>query len=114
LTQGSTINSDQPVGVGYSYAKAGPGYFNYATFWDVIGLPSEECPEYAKLHKTCGKWSLADATKTANSTLAAATNVWRALQGFMGVFPQYARHDFHFATESYGGVSSGKEGVVIL
>lgn len=96
--------SDQPVGVGFSHAKVGPGYFNPVYFQDLIGLPSEECPEYAKAHDSCGKYSLANATTTSNSTSAAASNFWKAIQGFMGAFPQYSRHDFHFATESFGGV----------
>jgi hypothetical protein len=91
--------------VGFSYAKAGPGYFNHAIYEDLIGLPSEICPEFAKIHNTCGKYSLANATTTSNSSAIAAVNFWKAIQGFMGVFPQYSRNEFHFTTESYGGVS---------
>lgn len=29
--------------------------------------------------------------------------MWKTLQGFFGAFPQYSRHEFNFATESYGG-----------
>ncbi|KAK3660881.1 hypothetical protein LTR56_000639 [Elasticomyces elasticus] len=29
--------------------------------------------------------------------------MWKTLQGFTGAFPQYSRHEFNFATESYGG-----------
>ena len=29
--------------------------------------------------------------------------MWKTLQGFMGAFPKYSRHGFHFSTESYGG-----------
>lgn len=29
--------------------------------------------------------------------------MWKTLQGFLGVFPQYATGGVNFATESYGG-----------
>jgi carboxypeptidase D len=68
-----------------------------------VVLPDNQCPDYAQPYDTCGTYSLPDITKTANSTLAAAENVWKTLQGFMGAYPQYARNGFHFASESYGG-----------
>jgi hypothetical protein len=98
-------SSDQPVGVGFSYAKAEPGYMNPNYASNVIGLPTEECPDYAEPYDTCGTYSLPDPVTTANTTANAAPNFWKAIQGFMGAFPQYSRNEFHFATESYGGVS---------
>lgn len=69
----------------------------------MITLPSAECPDYAQELGTCGTYSNGNHTLTSDSTVHAAPNFWKTLQGFMGVFPQYARHGFHFATESYGG-----------
>lgn len=97
--------SDQPVGVGFSYAKAEPGYTNPNYGSNVVGLPDTECPDYAAPYDTCGTYSLPDPTTTANTTAAAAPNFWKAIQGFMGAFPQYSRNEFHFTSESYGGVS---------
>lgn len=94
---------DQPVGVGLSYSRAVPGYTNPNYSDMTVVLPEERCPEYAEPYGTCGTYSLPDVLTTANSTENAAPNMWKALQGFMGAFPQYARHDFHFASESYGG-----------
>lgn len=90
---------DQPVTVGNSYSSAVPGYIGAGGY--VIQLPSEECPSYAG--DSCGTYSAWDPALTANSTASAAPNMWKALQGFMGAFPQYSRGSFHFTTESYGG-----------
>jgi carboxypeptidase C (cathepsin A) len=38
-----------------------------------------------------------------NSTVIAATNVWKLLQAFYAQFPQYKNRDFGLFTESYGG-----------
>jgi carboxypeptidase C (cathepsin A) len=69
----------------------------------IITLPDAVCPDYAIDTDSCGTWSYPNLTLTANSTSAAAPNFWSTLQGFMGVFPQYARAGFHFTSESYGG-----------
>lgn len=92
---------DQPVGTGFSYGKAVPAY--QSASGDIVQLPNNTCPEYAEGTGTCGTWSSANETLTANSTANAAPNFWKTLQGFMGAFPQYSRGDFNFATESYGG-----------
>lgn len=92
---------DQPVGTGFSYGKAVPAY--QSASGNLIQLPDATCPEYAEGTGTCGTWSAANETLTANSTANAAPNFWKTLQGFMGAFPQYSRGDFNFATESYGG-----------
>ncbi|KAG8160018.1 hypothetical protein KVR01_010655 [Diaporthe batatas] len=92
---------DQPVGTGFSYSKAVPSY--QSSSGNLVQLPDNACPEYAQGSNTCGTWSSANQTLTANSTAGAAPNFWKTLQGFMGAFPQYSRGDFNFATESYGG-----------
>lgn len=53
----------------------------------------------------CGTYSLPDVKLTANTTSAAAVTFWKAMQGFMGAFPQYTsmNNTVHIATESYGG-----------
>lgn len=92
---------DQPVGTGFSYGKAVPAYQSGSG--NLVQLPDATCPGYAEGTGTCGTWSAANETLTANSTANAAPNFWKTLQGFMGAFPQYSRGDFNFATESYGG-----------
>ncbi|KAI9927429.1 hypothetical protein MW887_003042 [Aspergillus wentii] len=92
---------DQPVMTGFSYSIPVPGYVDSTTD-DVITLPSTSCPDYAK-DQSCGTYSYPNVTLTANSTTSAAPKFYRALQGFMGAFPQYSRETFHFTTESYGG-----------
>ena len=69
----------------------------------IITLPGDTCPDYAQAFGTCGTYSYPNISLTANSTAAAAPGFWKTLQGFMGVFPEYSRNGFHFATESYGG-----------
>ncbi|KAL9070016.1 MAG: hypothetical protein Q9157_005967 [Trypethelium eluteriae] len=92
---------DQPIQTGLSYSVPTPGYVDPEGD-KIVNLPDNTCPDWAS-DWDCGTYSRADQTTTANSTLDAAPNVWKTLQGFMGVFPQYARDGFHFATESYGG-----------
>lgn len=96
-------HSDEPVGVGFSYAKAEPGYMNPNYGSNIVGLPSTDCPDYAQPYDTCGTYSLPNVTTTPNTTQGAAPKFWKAVQGFLGAFPQYARDDFHFTSESYGG-----------
>ncbi|KAI1434371.1 alpha/beta-hydrolase [Xylaria sp. CBS 124048] len=91
---------DQPTQVGFSYSTPVNGWVSEGS---VVTLPGDECPEYAVKSGSCGTYSYPNVTLTANSTQAAAPNFWKTLQGFMGAFPQYSRHGFHFATESYGG-----------
>ncbi|KAJ4414554.1 hypothetical protein N0V82_007849 [Gnomoniopsis sp. IMI 355080] len=90
---------DEPTGTGFSYSSAIPAYVS--DYGDVIQLPDATCPDYAG--DSCGTYSYANLLATANSTQAAAPRFWKTLQGFTGAFPQYAREDFHFTTESYGG-----------
>ncbi|QIX01629.1 hypothetical protein AMS68_007146 [Peltaster fructicola] len=92
---------DHPAQVGFSYSKPIPGYKN--TNGDIIQVPDASCPDYAQAYGTCGTYSYANQSDTANSTANAAPSMWKTLQGFMGAFPQYARNGFHFTTESYGG-----------
>lgn len=91
---------DSPVQTGFSYSVPSPGYIN-STTEEIIPLNSTVCPPDQS--DTCGTYSFPDESLTANSTAAAAPNFYLALQGFMGVFPQYSRNSFHFTTESYGG-----------
>lgn len=91
---------DQPSQVGFSYSTPVPAY--QAASGDIVVLPDDTCPDYAP-PGSCGTYAYPNVTETANSTANAAPNFWKTLQGFMGVFPQYSRNGFHFATESYGG-----------
>jgi carboxypeptidase C (cathepsin A) len=95
---------DHPAQVGFSYSKAISAYTASGSGGsdDIIQLPSDECPDYAQASGTCGTYSLPDVVDTANSTAGAAPSMWKTLQGFFGAFPQYSRHEFNFATESYG------------
>lgn len=95
------IYIDQPTQVGLSYSIPVPGYLDPTT-GDLIVLPSTSCPDYAA-DWSCGTYPYGNASLTANSTANAAPYFYRALQGFMGAFPQYSRESFHFTTESYGG-----------
>ena len=95
------IYIDQPTQTGFSYSIPIPGYTD--DDGAVITLPGNDCPDYAASTGTCGTYSYPNITLTANSTAGAAPNFWKTLQGFMGAFPQYSRHGFHFTSESYGG-----------
>ncbi|GAP91086.1 putative serine carboxypeptidase [Rosellinia necatrix] len=91
---------DQPSQVGFSYSYPVDAY---ATDNGVVVLPEPGvCPDYAPAD-SCGTYAYPNLTLTASTTAGAAPNFWKTLQGFMGAFPQYSRHGFHFATESYGG-----------
>jgi carboxypeptidase C (cathepsin A) len=89
---------DQPTQVGFSYSIPIPASMDASG--DIVPLQGKSCPQNAT---KCGTWSLPDANLTASSTPDAAPNFWKTLQGFMGVFPQYAQNDVIFGTESYGG-----------
>jgi len=92
---------DQPVTTGFSYSEPVPAYTDPSTR-DIVALPNATCPDYAQDYN-CGTYSYPNVSLTANTTANAAPNFWKTLQGFMGVFPKYSRHGFHFTTESYGG-----------
>ena len=92
---------DEPTQVGLSYSDPIPGYTDPNSGY-VITLPNNTCPGYAE-EWDCGTYSYPNLTLTANNTPAAAPNMWKTLQGFMGAFPQYSRDGFYFTTESYGG-----------
>jgi len=91
---------DQPTQVGFSYSTPIPGFIDPNTDY-VVQLPDNTCPDYAS-DWSCGTYSYFNESLTANSTPAAAPNMWKTLQGFMGAFPQYSRNGFYFTTESYG------------
>jgi carboxypeptidase C (cathepsin A) len=92
---------DHPTQVGFSYSIPVPA-FTDPNSGQVTVLPDEKCPDYAA-NWQCGTYSYFNQSLTADSTPAAAPSFWKTLQGFMGAFPQYAREEFFFATESYGG-----------
>ena len=96
--ESNMIFIDQPAQVGFSYTKTTPATVDPES-GDVVPLSSPKCPA----NETCGTFSIPDPSTTANSTINAAENFWKTLQGFMGAFPQYSRNGFHFTTESYGG-----------
>ncbi|KAN0114845.1 alpha/beta-hydrolase [Hyaloscypha variabilis] len=93
---------DQPTQVGFSYSIPVSGYIDPRS-QSIITLPNATCPDYAQSSGTCGTYSYANESLTANSTHDAAPNFYRALQGFMGAMPRYSRSGFHFASESFGG-----------
>ncbi|KAJ6788228.1 hypothetical protein PWT90_04372 [Aphanocladium album] len=90
---------DQPTQVGFSYSIPVPATRDPDSE-EITVLDGPDCPAS---DKTCGTWPLPSADLTSNSTLSAAPNMWKTLQGFMGAFPQYSRNAFHLATDSYGG-----------
>jgi carboxypeptidase C (cathepsin A) len=92
---------DQPTQVGFSYSIPVPAYTDGFS-QELVVLPNNTCPDYAT-DWACGTYSYPNETLTADSTPAAAPGMWKTLQGFMGVFPQYSREEFFFTTESYGG-----------
>lgn len=94
---------DQPTSVGFSYGIPVPSYMDPNSDY-IVALPNNTCPSYVTDNDMqCGTWSLPDEETTANSTQNAAPYFWKALQGFMGAFPQYSRESFFFTSESYGG-----------
>ena len=92
---------DHPAQVGFSYSDPVPAYTSASGH--IVTLPNITCLDYAQSLGTCGTYSYPNEINTANATQAAAPSMWKTLQGFMGAFPQYSRHEFNFATESYGG-----------
>lgn len=92
---------DQPTTVGLSYTVPIPAYTDKDGY--IIQLANETCPDYAQVYGTCGTYSKPDYKLIPNNTQAAAPNVWKTIQGFMGAFPNYTRSGISFATESYGG-----------
>lgn len=91
---------DQPSATGFSYSIPVDAFTNSSGI--AIALNGTICPEIAPLD-SCGTISSTDISLTANSTSGAAPGVWKALQGFTGAFPQYAKNGVYISTESYGG-----------
>ena len=89
---------DQPVTTGFSYSQAVPGFTDQNSGLPVQ-LPSADCPKYASDWQ-CGTYSYWNESLTANTTDGVGENFWKTLQGFMGAFPQYSRHNYYFMTES--------------
>lgn len=94
------IYIDQPTQTGLSYSEPVNGYIDADSGY-LVSVSGNKCPKSA--NSDCGTFSNGNLSETANSTIAAAPNVWRALQGFMGAFPRYSRNSIHLSTESYGG-----------
>ncbi|PSK57842.1 Carboxypeptidase Y A [Elsinoe australis] len=93
---------DQPGDTGLSYTNIVPGYTNTDTT-TFSRLPDSTCPEYASKYGTCGTYGYPSPASVINSTQNAAPVFYRALQGFLGAFPNYARQQINFATSDYGG-----------
>ncbi|KAK3111356.1 hypothetical protein LTR53_013505 [Teratosphaeriaceae sp. CCFEE 6253] len=91
---------DHPAQVGFSYSVPIPAYMSDAG--GIVRLPNATCPDYAS-GLACGTYSAPNASDTTNSTINSASSMYKTIQGFTGAFPQYSRHEFNFATESYGG-----------
>ena len=91
---------DQPTQVGFSYSIPVPGVMDPDS-GEITVLKDGKCPPDS--NGTCGTWSLPFVNLTANSTVNAAPNVWKTLQGFLGAFPEYSRDGIHLTTDSYGG-----------
>lgn len=89
---------DQPVTVGNSYSKPVNGHQDPDT-GDI--LPG--CPASALAMDTCGTFSNASVSSVANSTAAAAPNVWKILQGFMGAFRKYTTSDHSLILKTMSG-----------
>ena len=90
---------DQPVGVGFSYIDAVPGYY---VGENLVQLPNNDCPSWAD-QKSCGTWSSNEPEFTANSTIAGAPVLWKTLQGITGAFPKYSSNGVNLFSISYGG-----------
>lgn len=90
---------DQPLTAGNSYTRAVPGYLNDDAD-GVIRLPSNECPDYAVDFETCGTYSADDYKLIPRTSDEAAPDVYLALQGFLGVFPQYGNGGLAIAGQS--------------
>lgn len=88
---------EQPTQTGLSYSYPIPGYEHFGR---IVQLPEEKCP---RDDHHCATYSYPSPALTSNTTINAAPNFWRTLQGFMGAFPQYSANGYHFTTESYGG-----------
>lgn len=89
---------DEPVTVGLSYSKPVNGHQDADT-GDI--LPG--CPAAALAMDTCGTFSNASGSSVANSTVAAAPNVWKFLQGFMGAFRMYKTFNTSLTLETVSG-----------
>ncbi|KAF4554015.1 Serine carboxypeptidase-like protein 8 [Elsinoe fawcettii] len=93
---------DQPGDVGLSYSNPVPGFINPETH-QLTRLPRNACPSYAQQYGTCGTYGYPDPAKVINSTTAAAPVFYKAIQGFLGAFPKYARNQINVATSGFGG-----------
>ena len=89
---------DQPVQTGFSYSTTTPGYISPKN-GSVIATQDGVCPSEQVTNGTCGTYSNPNGLRGIPvSTSTAASSFYATLQGFMGVFPQYARSKFHFVT----------------
>lgn len=88
---------DQPTTTGLSYSIPVNAYTTSNGY--IATLPDANCPDYAPAD-SCGTVSSSNSSLTANSTTAAAPNVWRALQGFTGAFPEYSSNGIHLSVSA--------------
>ena len=96
---------DQPMQTGFSYSRTTPGYVNPANGY-IVDSPYDVCPPQGITDGTCGTYSDPnDLDEIPVSTSAAASAFYATLQGFMDVFPKYAREGFHFATGQWSNLA---------
>jgi hypothetical protein len=94
-----------PATVGFSYTKAAKAFYD-SDSGETTVINGTDCA--GAKGRLCGTYSVPDESLVPNSTANAAPNFYKTLQGFMGAFPKYSRHGFHFSSESYGGECRGK------
>ena len=89
---------DQPVQTGFSYSNTTTGYISQQDGSVVVTFHGY-CPSDQVTNQTCGTYSdPSDLAGVPVSTMTAASSFYATLQGFLQVFPQYARAEFNFAT----------------
>lgn len=88
---------DSPTTVGFSFTTL-TNATQSATTFEIV--PTETC---TTADPGCGTYSSPDLSLESNSTVAAASVFYSAMQGFMGAFPQYSSNGVHIAGSSYSG-----------
>lgn len=97
-TETNMLFIDQPSLTGFSYSNAAAGCIDEEG--EVVPISKNStCPPGS----TPGTFSRNAEDLFEQSTPQAAVSFHKVLQGFMGAFPQYSKHDVVLATESYGG-----------
>lgn len=94
---------DQPVTTGFSYSILRSTIVNATTGRVVKYLKSDTCPKHLHKDESCLISSIPPETSIPCSTKKSAPSIWKALQGFLGAFPELQNTTLHLASESYGG-----------